>query len=72
MEIEPSVLAEPDPDTADSLVSTNEPDDLANDQTWPTEEEMNSDGGFMAQASLPDAENGTTPKAVRRDRKSVV
>lgn len=66
MEVEPNLLAEPDPDTADSLVSINDPDDLANDQTWPTEEEMNSGNGFIAQASLPDAEDGTTPKAVRR------
>lgn len=66
MEVEPIILADPDPDTADSLVSSNEPDDLANDQTWPTEEEMNGGDGFMAQTSLPDAENGTTPKAVRR------
>jgi pre-rRNA-processing protein TSR1 len=66
MEVEPIVLADPDPDTADSLVSSNEPDDIANEQTWPTEEEMNAGDGGMAQTSLPDAENGTTPKAVRR------
>jgi pre-rRNA-processing protein TSR1 len=66
MEVEPIVLADPDPDTADSLVSSNEPDDLANDQTWPTEEEMNAGDGYITQPSLPDAENGTTPKAVRR------
>jgi pre-rRNA-processing protein TSR1 len=66
MEVEPVTLADPDPDTADSLVSSNEPDDLANDQTWPTEEEMNGGDGYTAQTSLPDAKKGTTPMAVRR------
>jgi len=66
MEIEPTTLAEPDPDTADSLVSSNEPDSLANDQTWPTEEEMVGSNEHITQIPLPDAENGTTPKAVRR------
>jgi pre-rRNA-processing protein TSR1 len=65
MEVEPAVLAEADADAADSLISANDPDDLANEQTWPTEEEMN--GGVDAiQPSIPDAENGTTPKVVRR------
>ncbi|KAG6873541.1 hypothetical protein C0995_014411 [Termitomyces sp. Mi166 len=65
MDVEPMVLAEPDVEEADSLVSSNDPDDLANEQTWPTEEEMNGGGG-LEQASLPDAENGTTPKRVKR------
>jgi pre-rRNA-processing protein TSR1 len=39
MDVEPTVLAEPS-SSADSLVSSNDPDDLANEQTWPTEEEM--------------------------------
>ncbi|KAJ3512263.1 hypothetical protein NLJ89_g3622 [Agrocybe chaxingu] len=65
MDVEPVVLAEPDPSTADSLISSNNPDDLANDQTWPTEEEMNGVGD-NAQAGIPDAVEGTTPKAVRR------
>lgn len=65
MDVEPTILAEPDSSSADSLVSSNEPDDLANEQTWPTEEEMN-EGPDSIQPSIPDAENGTTPKAVRR------
>lgn len=65
MDVEPSVLAEPDTADADSLVSSNEPDDLANEQTWPTEEEM-KDVGPIAEGGLPDAASGTTPKTVRR------
>ncbi|KAG6844381.1 hypothetical protein H0H87_007285 [Tephrocybe sp. NHM501043] len=65
MEVEPATLAEPDPEEADSLVSSNDPDDLANEQTWPTEEEMNGCGDFE-QPSIPDADKGTTPKAVKR------
>lgn len=65
MDVEPTILAEPDPSSADSLVSSNDPDDLANEQTWPTEEEMN-DGPDSIQPRIPDAEKGTTPKAVRR------
>ncbi|KAI0032897.1 ribosome biogenesis protein tsr1 [Vararia minispora EC-137] len=68
MDVEPAVLGAPD-DDADSLVSSNDPDDLANEQTWPTEEEMRGvpgpSGGEPGDA-LPDAENTTTPKAVRR------
>ncbi|KAG1763801.1 hypothetical protein EDD22DRAFT_1042766 [Suillus occidentalis] len=39
------------PSSADSLVSTNVADDMANEQTWPTEEEM---------------AEGTTPKRIKR------
>lgn len=59
------LLVEPDPSSADSLVSSNDPDDLANEQTWPTEEEMNGVADDIQQ-EIPDAVNGTTPKAVRR------
>ncbi|KAG5646233.1 hypothetical protein DXG03_004060 [Asterophora parasitica] len=65
MDVEPSLLAEPDAEEADSLVSSNDPDDLANEQTWPTEEEMNGTANFE-QPSIPDAENSTTPKTVKR------
>lgn len=67
MDVEPTLLAEPDVADADSLVSSNEPDDLANEQTWPTEEEMKEVGPVsIADGGLPDATTGTTPKAVRR------
>jgi len=65
MDIEPVLLIEPDPSSADSLVSSNDPDDLANEQTWPTEEEMNGMADDIQQ-EIPEAVNGTTPKAVRR------
>ena len=64
MELEDITIAEPDPSSADSLVSSNDPDDLANEQTWPTEDEMNVAG--PEQDEIPEAVNGTTPKAVRR------
>jgi pre-rRNA-processing protein TSR1 len=65
MEVESALLAEPDPLSADSLVSTNDPDDLANEQTWPTEEEMN-EAGVQPEDDIPEAVEGTTPKRVRR------
>lgn len=65
MEVEPVVLAEPHESDADSLVSTNDPDDMANEQTWPTEEEMNGGKG-LDQESVPDAQQGTTPKSIKR------
>jgi pre-rRNA-processing protein TSR1 len=65
MEVEPTLLAEPDAETADSLVSSNDPDDLGNEQTWPTEEEMQGATDDM-QSEIPEALIGTTPKSVRR------
>ncbi|CAK5265435.1 unnamed protein product, partial [Mycena citricolor] len=65
MEVEPALLCEAGED-ADSLVSSNDPDDMANEQTWPTEEEMQGTAGGSAEAPIPDAVSGTTPKAVRR------
>ncbi|KAF9257985.1 ribosome biogenesis protein tsr1, partial [Marasmius fiardii PR-910] len=65
MEVELTLLAEPDESSADSLISTNDPDDMANEQTWPTEEEMNR-GGDADQHTIPDAKQGTTPRSVRR------
>lgn len=64
MDIEPTLVAEPDSSSADSLVSENEPDDMANEQTWPTEDEMNDFSGDRE--DLPDAPSGTTPKIVKR------
>ncbi|EGO00340.1 hypothetical protein SERLA73DRAFT_168120 [Serpula lacrymans var. lacrymans S7.3] len=63
----PSLLAEPDSSSADSLVSANDPDDMANEQTWPTEEEMQGPGHITyGDDGLPAAIKGTTPKVVRR------
>ena len=66
IEVEPVVLAESNPESADSLVSTNDPDDLANEQTWPTEEDMEGVDQGVDGASLPDAETGTTPRRIKR------
>jgi pre-rRNA-processing protein TSR1 len=67
MEVEPVLIAEPDPSSADSLVSRNDPDDLANEQTWPTEDEMQgTETASLAADALPDAPKGTTPKSVKR------
>ena len=66
MEVESAILVEPDPEEIDSLVSSNDPDDLANEQTWPTEEEMNENIEDMDEVSLPDAAKGTTPRVVKR------
>jgi len=65
MDVEPVLMAEPDPSSADSLVSTNGSDDLANEQTWPTEEEM-SVVQENVEEDMPEAVEGTTPKRVRR------
>ena len=66
MDVEPQLLAEPDESSADSLVSSNDPDDMANEQTWPTEEEMQSAPNGYGNDAIPDAKVGTTPKAVRK------
>src|ERR1700753_2500873 len=66
IEAEPVILAEPGSESADSLVSENNPDDLANEQTWPTEEEMDGHDQEAEGASLPDANAGTTQKRIKR------
>src|SRR6266446_6765393 len=68
MVVEPTVLSEPDPEEADSLVSSNDPDDMENEQTWPTEEEMqnNLPQKLAEDTQLPDANPGTTPRTIRR------
>jgi pre-rRNA-processing protein TSR1 len=66
MDVEPAVLAEADTDAADSLISTNDPDDMANEQTWPTEDEMQNGEDHQNGDSIPDANKGTTPKQVRK------
>ncbi|KAI0709540.1 ribosome biogenesis protein tsr1 [Cerioporus squamosus] len=57
---------EPDESSADSLVSSNDPDDMANEQTWPTEEEMQGAPNGHPNDAIPDAKAGTTPKVVRK------
>lgn len=66
MEVEPALISQPDSEDADSLVSSNDPDDMENEQTWPTEEEMNGKHVTDHDQSIPDAMPGTTPKAVKK------
>lgn len=67
MTVEPAVLLVPDPEDADSLVSSNDPDDMQNEQTWPTEEEMQDDSPRdTAGDIIPEGAPGTTPRAIRR------
>ena len=68
MEIEPQVLSERVL-SADSMISTNVPDDMENEQTWPTEEEMAAAAALeegMEDVKVPDAKKGTTPKRIKR------
>ncbi|SPO24200.1 related to TSR1 - protein involved in 20S rRNA accumulation [Ustilago trichophora] len=63
------VLQLRDDEFADDLVSENEPDDMANEQTWPTEEEMQAAERFAKQRAdgempPPPALPGTTPKTI--------
>lgn len=72
MDAEPTsnILGEPTEDDQDDLQSTNVPDDeelLLNEQTWPTEEDMQSAPGYNADHTvIPSALPGTTPKRLKR------
>ncbi|KAF9511720.1 hypothetical protein BS47DRAFT_1372958 [Hydnum rufescens UP504] len=65
MNVESQVLSELAND-GDSLISRLEPDTLLNEQTWPTDEEMQGVSGPSNDPALPPAKNGTTPEAVRK------
>jgi pre-rRNA-processing protein TSR1 len=67
MDVEPTTLSSPNLEEADDLIATLEPDTTANEQTWPTDAELqtgavngNKNGG------IPDAREGTTPRSVRK------
>ena len=65
--VEPGTISVPDLEDADSLVSSNDPDDMQNEQTWPTEEEMQDDSPRdLAGEIIPEGAPGTTPRAIRR------
>lgn len=66
VEVVPVLLAERVPSSADSLVSTNVADDMANEQTWPTEEEMAGTLRGTGDDGVPDAKKGTTPRRIKR------
>lgn len=63
------ILAEPSSD-ADSLVSRNEPDDLANEQTWPTEEEMRRGEEMMDEADESEAKQAAKMKKLPKGTSS--
>lgn len=68
MDLEPTLLQEHSADDAESLTSRLDPDTMANEQTWPTDEEMNgniSGSAVDAGSRIPDAKVGTTPKRVK-------
>lgn len=66
------VLEERDEDEADELISQNEPDALANEQTWPTEEEMADAPAaqYMQEDAMepPPAVPGTTPREILKKK----
>ena len=65
--VEPGTISVPDLEDADSLVSSNDPDDMQNEQTWPTEEEMQDDSPRdLTGEIIPEGAPGTTPRAIRR------
>ena len=67
MDVEIDILAQRNDEEADDLVSTNEVDDMANEQTWPTEGGLSV--GAMVTApweSFPDAKKDKTPRAIRK------
>lgn len=66
-EEEEEVLDKHDDELADELISENSVNDLDNEQTWPTQEELNGghDGDSKdVHADLPPAVPGTTPKSI--------
>ena len=65
--VEPGTISVPDLEDADSLVSSNDPDDMQNEQTWPTEEEMQDDSPRdLTGEIIPEGAPGTTPRAIQR------
>src|ERR1700744_1175319 len=66
MQVEEGVLSERVESSADSLVSTNVPAEMNNEQTWPTEEEMQGADIVDTGRQLPEATAGTTPKSIKR------
>ncbi|KAG1740082.1 hypothetical protein EDD22DRAFT_1008253 [Suillus occidentalis] len=59
------ILPVPFTSSADSLVSTNVTDDMANEQTWLTEEEMAGALQGTGDGKVPDAKKGTMPKRIK-------
>lgn len=66
MKVEGGVLSERIESSADSTVSTNIPDEMNNEQTWPTEEEMRDVGLPQPNGEFPEANPGTTPRVIKK------
>lgn len=70
---EDDVLDTRDEEIADDLISENEVDDLDNEQTWPTQEELDQGGVAETVAAtggadvLPPAAVGTTPSSITKN-----
>lgn len=56
-EVDTGILAKPDQDDQDDLVSENEADTMGNEQTWPTEEEMAEGERLQAQAEAEEEDS---------------
>lgn len=68
-EMAPGAVLDVRDEEADELVSENDPDPLANEQTWPTEEEMAEAPAAVAmEDELPPAAPGTTPREIMAQR----
>ncbi|UZJ55097.1 hypothetical protein CBS101457_004417 [Exobasidium rhododendri] len=65
-----NLLDEHDDDLADELISENSVNDLENEQTWPTQEELEQGEVNRTKqiADLPPALPGTTPKSITKDK----
>ncbi|WFD41459.1 ribosome biogenesis protein tsr1 [Malassezia psittaci] len=66
------ILDQRQDDQADELISENQPDNLMNEQTWPTEEEMAdapaAQHGSEPMSDLPAAAPGTTPREILKKK----
>ncbi|KAJ1725090.1 ribosome biogenesis protein tsr1 [Coemansia erecta] len=62
------VLDRPDPELQDSLVAANEPDQLANEQTWPEDDEMAGWDAQMAQMEEDEERQRAGGRVVRVPR----
>ena len=69
-ELVPGAILDERDEEADELVSENEPDTMANEQTWPTEEEMADAPAArdmdMQTDAPPPARAGTTPRTITK------
>jgi pre-rRNA-processing protein TSR1 len=68
---EEEMLDQYDHEIADDLISENSINDLDNEQTWPTQDEMDQGQAHVTNGGgvdLPPALPGTTPKSISKDK----